>query len=125
MTAHGQGAVASAMLFAVSSVVAGFMGGLGLTVGHAVMQHGLVLGGIAGGAVGVIGVAVAARHRGWITDAQFVPAVMGGLAGFLAAMAIAVNTVAMPAAPLLSSTLIGFGTVAGARRAARDPQHHA
>jgi len=117
VTAPTQRAMAGAMLFAVSSVLAGFLGGLGLTLGHAVTQHGLWLGGMAGGAAGVVGAAVAARHRQWIKPSQFAPAVLGGLAGFLVAMALAVHTVATPVAPLLSSTLIGFGTLAGARRA--------
>jgi hypothetical protein len=66
-------------------------------------------------------VARIAVWRHWIVRPQLWPTALGAAIGFLAASAIAVNTLSSPIGPVLSTLLIGVGAVLGARGADSAP----
>jgi hypothetical protein len=101
-------------LFLTSCVLAGLGGALGSVIGHGAGQRGLWVGGIVGGAMGAVAATAVARARGWIQPSQFGATAIGTCAGFLAAAAIAVNTLSSPIGPLLSTGLVGVGALLGA-----------
>jgi hypothetical protein len=112
-------------LFIACCLLGGLGGALGSVVGHAAGHSGLWVGGIIGGILGSVAATALARNRHWLTAAQFPAAAIGASLGFLAAAAIAVNTLGSPVGPVLSTTLIGIGAVLGTRlrREARTPDH--
>ena len=100
-------------LFALACFLGGLGGLLGSIVGNAGGKTGLFVGGVIGGLVGAFVAAWIARGRAWITPAQFRPTAMGAMLGFLAAAAVAVNTLSSPVGPVLSVLLVGLGALAG------------
>jgi len=81
--------------------------------GHAFGKSGLWAGGILGGLLASMLVARIALWRQWIIRSQFWPTSIGAAIGFVAACAVAVNTLSSPIGPVLSTLLIGAGAVLG------------
>jgi hypothetical protein len=76
-------------------------------------KQALFAGGILGGLIASpIACFLAARLR-WIDPAHTKAMALGAAGGFLAAMAVAVNTLSSPVGPLLSPLLVGVGGLAG------------
>jgi Mg/Co/Ni transporter MgtE len=99
--------------------VGGLGAALGSIVGHAAGPSGLIVGGLLGGILAVIIVARVAVWRCWISRAQLPLTAVGGIAGFLLAAEVAVNTLSTPVGPVLSASLIGLGALLGARFSSR------
>jgi len=101
-------------LFFVACALGGVGGALGSMAGHAFGKGGLWAGGILGGLLASILTARIALWRNWIVRSQLWPTTFGAAIGFLAACAVAVNTLSSPIGPILSTLLIGAGSVLGA-----------
>jgi hypothetical protein len=99
----------------------GLGGLLGSILGNAFGRTGLWVGGVVGGLVASFLVAWIARWRRWIPPESMLMTAFGTMVGFLLAAAIAVNTLSSPVGPVLSTTLAGFGALAGARLSKRSP----
>ena len=110
-----------AALFFIACALGGLGGALGSIAGHAFGKAGLYAGGILGGLIASMLVARIALWRHWIVRSQFWPTALGAAIGFLAACAIAANTLSSPIGPVLSTLLIGVGAVLGARAADSAP----
>lgn len=106
-------------LFVLSSFLGGLGGLLGSIVGNFFGKPGLWIGGVVGGLVGAAGAVAVAKGRAWIAAEQFPATSIGAMVGFLAAAAVAVNTLSSPVGPILSSGLTGLGAVIGARLSAQ------
>ena len=106
-------------LFITATVLGGFGGLLGSVLGSAISKQALFAGGFIGGVVIAPLTALVARKRGWIEHARFWFVVGGAALGFLVAATIAVNTLSSPVGPVLATTLIGIGALAGARLGAK------
>lgn len=102
-------------LFITATVFGGFGGFLGSVLGGGLGQTGLFIGGFLGGLVIAPLTALVARKRGWIDHSRLQYVAAGAAIGFLAAATLAVNTLSSPVGPVLSTTLIGLGALAGAR----------
>ena len=113
-----------AALFLVACALGGLGGALGSIVGNAFGKGGLWAGGILGGLLASMLIARIALWRRWIVRSQFWPTVVGAAVGFLVACAVAVNTLSSPIGPVLSTLLIGAGTVLGSIRAPSAPDLH-
>jgi hypothetical protein len=100
-------------LFFVACALGGLGGALGSIVGNAFGKGGLWVGGILGGLFASMLVGKIALWRRWIVRSQFRPTVLGAAVGFLAACAVAVNTLSSPIGPVLSTLLVGGGAVLG------------
>ena len=100
-------------LFFVACALGGLGGALGSILGNAFGKGGLWIGGILGGLVASLLVAKIALWRQWIVRSQFRSTVLGAAVGFLAACAVAVNTLSSPIGPVMSTLLIGGGAVLG------------
>jgi peptidoglycan/LPS O-acetylase OafA/YrhL len=107
-------AVKRGPLFVVTWLAAGAGAVIGSMLGHYFGSVALRLVALAGGIVGVMAATRLARARRWIPRRAHLPVMLGGFAGFLAAVAVALRTLSSPAGPLLSSLLVGFGALAGA-----------
>jgi hypothetical protein len=104
-------------VFLLTTILAG-VGGLGGSIlGHAFGTPGLYAGGLIGGVVLVIAAAKLCAAFKWIPGPAFPRTAIGGSIGFLAAAAIAVNTLSSPVGPFIASLLTGLGAVLGARTA--------
>ena len=104
------------LLFVVSCFLGGLGGVLGSIAGNAAGKTGLFIGGIVGGLVGASCSGIVARARGWIPPQRASSTGAGAAIGFLAAAAIATQTLGSPVGPVLSTSLIGLGALAGAGR---------
>ncbi|MEO8192927.1 MAG: hypothetical protein ABI681_03680 [Gemmatimonadales bacterium] len=105
------------LLFITAIVLGGLGGALGSIVGHAFGQSGLFAGGIIGGLLAAVATGRVASSRGWVPPSRRKAVAMGAAAGFLAATAVAVNTLSSPVGPVLSTLLIGAGALVGTRAA--------
>ena len=96
-------------------------------VGAAFGKSGMWAGGILGGLIASMLVARIALARRWIVQSQFWPTALGTAIGFLAACAVAVNTLSSPVGPIMSTLLVGVGALFGSRRApaGADANDHA
>ena len=103
-----------ALLFVATSVAAGVGGALGSMVGHAAGRGGLIIGGVVGGILLVVLTAFLAERLGWIDHPRRLWTVLGGVFGFLLAVAVALSTLSTPVGPILSTLLVGTGAVLGA-----------
>jgi hypothetical protein len=103
------------LLFVTMCALAGFGGAVGSMLGHAFGSTGLYVGGIAGGLVAVTVGAWIATWRRWIPRARLATTALGAGVGFLAAAAVAVNTLSSPIGPVLSTLLVGVGALVGSR----------
>ncbi|MGQ0649304.1 MAG: hypothetical protein ACT4P7_17265 [Gemmatimonadaceae bacterium] len=106
----------SVLLFVVSCFLGGLGGLLGSIVGNAAGRTGLFVGGVVGGLLGASTSGIVARARGWIPGQRAWSTGVGAAIGFLAAALIATQTLGSPIGPVLSTTLIGLGALAGAGR---------
>lgn len=102
-------------LFITATVLGGFGGFLGSVLGGGIGRGALFVGGFVGGVAIAPLTALVARRRGWIDHTRFWFVAVGAALGFIAAASIAVNTLSSPVGPVLSTTLIGLGALAGAR----------
>ena len=90
----------------------------GSSTGHGLGPLGLRAGAILGGVIGVVLATTIARRRKWVHSREYVAATAGGIAGFLVAAFVAVNTMSSPVGPVGSTLLIGVGALAGVACAA-------
>jgi len=111
-------------LFFVACALGGLGGAVGSMVGNAFGKPGLWAGGILGGLLASMLVARIALSRRWIVRSQFSSTALGTGIGFLAACAVAVNTLSSPVGPILSTLLIGAGAVLGSARAPSGADFH-
>jgi hypothetical protein len=108
------------LLFVTMCALAGFGGAVGSMLGHSFGSTGLYVGGIGGGLVAVtLGAWVAVSQR-WIPRTRLGTTALGASVGFLAAVAVAVNTLSSPVGPVLSTLLVGIGALLGSRGARSD-----
>lgn len=89
---------------------------LGSIVGGAAGKPGLFAGGVIGGLAGAIVSTVVARRMQWIHPEAARATAVGTAVGFLAAAAVATQTLSSPVGPILSTSLIGAGALIGAAR---------
>jgi hypothetical protein len=98
-----------------------FIGGAGGVVGSILGAYfgrlGLFAGGLIGGVVFAPMSAKFAMYRGWIEPRQYMPTAGGAAIGFLAAALVAMNTLSSPVGPVVSTSLIGLGAIAGSKLA--------
>jgi hypothetical protein len=106
-------------LFLTATILGGFGGFVGSVLGSGIGQGGLFAGGFLGGVAIAPLTALVARNRGWIDPARVRHVAVGAALGFLAAAAVAVNTLSSPVGPVLATTLIGIGALTGARLGAK------
>ena len=104
------------MLFVTALVLGGLGGLLGSIVGARAGHTGIFVGGVVGGLVAAVATAAVARGRAWIPRDRFWQTAIGTALGFIAAAAIATNTLSSPIGPILSTLLIGIGALLGAGR---------
>ena len=102
-------------LFVAASIIGGLGGFAGSIVGAAFGKHALFAGGFAGGVLISPLTAWIATRRRWITTKAFWPTAAGAAVGFLAAAAVAINTLSSPIGPILSTALTGVGALVGSR----------
>jgi len=105
------------LLFITAIILTGAGGMGGSIAGHALGKAGLWIGGIAGGILASLLVGWLAAKLGWISAERRTRTSIGTAIGFLAAAAIAVNTLSSPVGPILSTALAGIGALLGSRRA--------
>ena len=100
-------------------VASGGLGGfVGSVVGAGFGVRGnsdLFAGGVIGGLLASAAAGWLAAKLAWIDSGSAAGAAIGAAVGFLAAAAIAVNTLSTPIGALLSPVLVGAGGLAGAR----------
>lgn len=102
-------------LFVLLCAAAAIGGALGSVLGHGAGHAGLFVGGVLGGLVGsALGAALAVRLR-LVRRSQLFATATGAAVGFLAAAAVATHTLSSPVGPVLSTSLVGLGALAGAR----------
>ena len=100
-------------VFMTAIIGAGLFAAVGSMAGHLAGNTGVMVGGVLGGLVGVALAIRVAVWRRWITPNDFAAATLGGEIGFLLAVLIAVKTLSSPVGPVLSTLLVGIGTLAG------------
>jgi len=100
-------------LFLTACALGGLGGLLGSIAGSAFGKPGLWTGGVLGGLLASLLVARIAVARRWIVQSQSLSTALGTAIGFLAACAVAVNTLSSPVGPIMSTLLIGAGAVLG------------
>jgi hypothetical protein len=95
-------------------VLAGGAGGFfGSVAGAAFGRKTIFFGGVLGGLITSPTAALLAARLRWIDPADATATALGAAIGFLAATAIAVNTLSSPWGPVLSPLLVGAGGLAG------------
>lgn len=97
----------------LTSGVSGLLTVLGSIGGHAFGRTGLSVGAVVGGIIGIALAGLIARRLRLIDHESYVPAVIGGTAGYIVAAGIAVNNLHTPVVPILSVSLVGLGAVVG------------
>ena len=102
------------LLFFTAIILSGLGGLVGSILGNAFGKTGLWIGGVAGGLVASAIVGLIAAKAKWISPDRQRAIVIGTAVGFLAAAAIAVNTLSSPVGPVLSTALAGIGALIGA-----------
>jgi hypothetical protein len=112
-------AVRRTPLFIVTCLAAGAGAAVGSVLGHYFGALGLRVVALLGGVAGVVVATRLAHARCWIPARLRRSVTIGGSVGFLAAVAVALETMSSPVGPLLSSLLVGVGALAGARLATR------
>jgi hypothetical protein len=102
-------------LFVVSCLIGGAAAVLGSILGNAAGTTGLFGGAILGGLAGAVASTALARRFQWIRPEAARSTAAGTAIGFLAAAAVATQTLGSPVGPVLSTGLIGVGALLGAR----------
>ena len=85
----------------------------GSVLGNSMGRTGLFVGAVIGGLAGVSLAVWLSTRIGLLSKANFLPALVGGSAGFIVAAVIAVNSLWTPIIPLASVALIGVGALIG------------
>jgi hypothetical protein len=101
------------LLFFLVCGITGAGAVLGSMLGNAFSQTALFVGAIIGGIVGVVLAGQLARRFKLIASQNYAFTVTGGILGFLLAALIAVNNLHTPVTPILSTSLVGLGAIAG------------
>ncbi len=94
-------------------VTAGAFAIAGSALAAAVAHRALFAGGIFSGLIGCYAGASIARYLHWIPASATKLTALGAGIGFVAAAAIALNTLHNPIGPILSSFLVGIGGLLG------------
>src|SRR5215216_5917128 len=102
-------------LFLLLTVAGGAGGMVGSIVGAAAGKRGLFIGGVIGGLIAAPLASFLAARLGWIDRRETRGTALGAAFGFLAAAAVAVNTLSSPIGPILSTLLVGAGGLVGRR----------
>lgn len=102
------------VLAVLVSFLAGVATFLGSVLGHFFGTTGLYTGAIIGGIAGVVAATQIALRRGIIAPKRFWGATIGGILGLILAAEIATRNLSTPVIPLASILLIGLGAVFGA-----------
>jgi len=102
------------LLFLTAIMISGIGGAGGSIIGNAFGKTGLWIGGVVGGLVGSLIVGFLAVNAKWIAPDRQRATTIGTAVGFLAAAAVAVNTLSSPIGPVLSTALAGIGALIGA-----------
>lgn len=89
-------------------------GAIGSMAGNALGKGGVIGGGLVLGAALVVAAGFLGTRWGWISHAQRLWAILGGVFGFALAVIVTLSTLSSPLGPLLSTLLIGTGAVLGA-----------
>jgi len=89
-------------------------GAIGSMVGNALGRGGVIGGGFVLGAALVVAGGFLGARWGWISHAQRLWAILGGVFGFVLAVVVTLSTLSSPVGPILSTLLIGTGAVLGA-----------
>jgi len=98
-------------LFLLVCLFAGFLTFAGSVLGHAMRQTGLFVRAVIGGFAGV-GLAIWVSTRaGFLPKANYLPALIGGVTGYVVAAVISANSLWTPIIPLASVALIGVGSL--------------
>ena len=108
------------LLFLVSCLLGGAAAVLGSIAGAAAGKIGLFAGGVLGGLVGAVASTALAQRWRWIPPEAARATVIGTAIGFLAAAVVATQTLGSPVGPILITSLIGIGALAGAARGSRE-----
>jgi hypothetical protein len=108
-------------LFFLLATAGGAGGFLGSILGAALGIRGLFAGGVLGGLIASACAAMVAGRLKWIDRAEVPGTAVGAAVGFLAAAAVAVNTLSSPLGPMLSTLLVGAGGLIG-RRVRSNPR---
>ena len=103
-----------ALLFLVVCVVTGPALFLGSVIGHLFGQTGVYVGAIIGGVAGVIAATQIACKRNILSRKRFIPATIGGMLGLALAAIVATHHMDTPIIPIASIALIGLGATLGA-----------
>jgi hypothetical protein len=103
------------MLFITATIMGGMGGLIGSVAGGGLGNTGVFVGGLLGGVLIAPVTAIIAQRRGWIVPGSTKRVTLGTALGFLAAATIAVNTLSSLVGPVLSTLLVGFGALLGAR----------
>ena len=106
-------------LFLTACLLTGVGGAAGSILGHAAGPRGLWIGGALGGLATAVVHARLAVARRWIPTQAWRATALGTGLGFLAAAAVASQTLSSPVGPVLSTALAGIGALGGARFGAR------
>lgn len=96
------------------SLLGGAGGALGSMGGNTLGRGGVVGGGFVGGCILVVAAGFLGARWGWISHAQRLWAVLGGVFGFALAAMVTLSTLSSPFGPVLSTLLIGTGAALGA-----------
>jgi hypothetical protein len=100
-------------LFLLLVIAAGSGALLGSIAGASLGRRGLFVGGVVGGLIASPCAALVAARLQWIDSADVTSTAVGAAFGFLAAAAVAVNTLSSPWGPVLSTLLVGAGGLGG------------
>jgi len=100
-------------LFILVCLLAALLTFAGSVLGNSMGKTGLFVGAVIGGLTGVALAVWLSTRIGLLSKANFRPALIGGIAGFIVAAVIAVNGLWTPIIPLASVALIGAGALVG------------
>lgn len=89
-------------------------GAIGSMVGNSLGRGGVIGGGFVVGSLLVVAAGFLGARWAWITHAQRLWAILGGVFGFALAAIVTLSTLSSPVGPVLSTLLIGTGAVLGA-----------
>ena len=92
----------------------GFVAVLGSIPGSGLGNTGLFAGAVVGGIAGVVASVAIARRLAWLPAEDAKGALIGGLGGFVIAAIVAVTNLHTPTIPILATSLVGVGVLVGA-----------
>jgi len=89
-------------------------GAIGSMAGNVLGKGGVIGGGVVLGSALVVAAGFLGTRWGWISHAQRLWSILGGVFGFLLAVVVTLATLSSPVGPVMSTLLIGTGAVLGA-----------